>query len=272
MENKEKNITANEEYFLRVNNKTPFAVREAFALLRTNIVYTNTVTEGAPVFAVTSAGEGSGKSTIIANVVGEFARIEKKVVLIDADMRYPVQHRFFGYKKNILGLSEILSGIIKDKNDVVIHTDNKYLDVIPAGHVPPNPSELFHSSRFGSLISVLKEEYDYIFIDFPPIGVVSDPVSAVNYVDAYLFVIRANVSNRIGVVESLNELEQVGGHIAGIIVNDVDFKDGMLGADKYRGGRYGKYGKYSRYGKYGKYGKYSKYSKYYTELNNSSKE
>lgn len=266
MKNKEKNISAKEEMFLQVNNKTPFAVKEAFALLRTNVVYTNTVTEGAPVFAITSAGEGSGKSTIMSNLVGEFARIEKKVILIDADMRYPVQHRFFGYSKTSIGLSEVLSGIVRDKNEAVIHTENKYLDIIPAGHIPPNPSELFHNTRFGTLICELKKEYDYIFIDFPPIGVVSDPISAVNYVDAYLFVIRANVSNRIGVMESLNELEQVGGHVAGIIMNDVDFKDGMISADKYRGGRYGKYGKYSRYGKY------SKYSKYYTDLSNSSKE
>lgn len=268
MKNKnEKSVKEERDSSLVISNQTPFAIKEAFGLLRTNLIYTSVTTEGAPVFAITSAGECSGKSTIIANLASEFAHIEKRTILIDADMRYPTQHKFFKYSKRSVGLSEILSGIVKDKNEAIIHTEDKYLDLLPAGHIPPNPSELFHNKRFGRLIEQLKGEYYYIFVDFPPIGVVSDAVTVVNHIDSYLFLIRANVSNRIGVMESLEELTTVGANIAGLILNDVDYKDGMFGGgDKYSAGRYG------RYGKYGRYNKYSKYSKYYTMYTNSEKD
>ncbi len=245
-----KKIESENNQIFRLSDKTSFAVKEAFSLLRTNLIYTTTVTDGAPVFAITSSGEGAGKSTVVANLANEFAQIDKRVVLIDADMRYPVQYNFFGYPKEALGLSEILSGIVKDKSEAIFHTDSKNLDIIPSGHIPPNPAELFHNKRFADLIGELKREYDYIFVDFPPIGVVSDPVTVVNSIDAYLFVMRANVSNRVGVMSALEELQTVGANIAGLILNDVDYKDGMFGGDKYRFGRYGKYNKYNKYNKY----------------------
>jgi len=218
--------------------ETPFAVKESFNLLRTNILYTRSNSEGAPVFAVTSAGESSGKSTIISNLAYSFANISKKVILIDGDMRCPVQQEFFGYEKGVGGLSEFLSGIVKDWREVIFKTENSFMDVIPSGHIPPNPSELLLGSDFSSLISELKREYDYIFIDFPPIGVIADAASVSSCVDGYIFVIRSNVSNSGSVSEALSSLESVGANIVGIVLNDVNYKEGSFGG-KYHNTKYG---------------------------------
>lgn len=266
---KKKNVRVTDNHTLMSEN-APFAVKESFGLLRTNLIYTPYKGEGAPVFGITSAGESSGKSTIIANLAYSFAHTGKKVVLIDADMRCPVQQNFFGYKKFSTGLSEILSGIVKSKNEVIINTEFQGLDVISSGHVPPNPSELILSPRFGDLISELKAEYDYVFIDFPPIGIVADAASVVSYVSGYIFVIRANVTDIVSVKEALETLENIGATIVGTVLNDVNYKDGMFG-DKYRKSRYGKYGKYGKYSKYSKYD-YSRYEMAAKESADTKKE
>ena len=233
------------ENYSLIDQDAPFAVREAFGLLRTNILYTPYEGEGAPVFGIVSVGESSGKSTIISNLAYSFAYTNKKVLLIDADMRCPVQHEIFGYKSDSKGLSEILSGIIKDSHEAIIKTKHDNLDVIPSGHIPPNPSELMLSPKLGEFIAQIKKEYDYIFVDFPPVSVVSDAVSAVNHVDGYIFVIRANISDKSGIKDSLDNIEMVGGNVIGIVLNDVNYKEGMFGG-KYKS-KYGKYSKYSKY-------------------------
>ena len=115
------------DFHMLMCNDTPFAVKEAFGLLRTNILYTPYNGEGAPVYGVASVGESSGKSTIIANLAYSFANTQKKVLLIDADMRCPVQQEFFGYKKGTRGLSEILSGIVGDAREVIFKSSSEYL-------------------------------------------------------------------------------------------------------------------------------------------------
>ena len=118
---KKKNVVVREN--LLINESTPFSIRENFNLLRTNIIYTPTNTEGAPVYAVASTVASSGKSTIMANLAVQLGSMSKKVLLIDADMRCPVQHKIFGYEKNTYGLSEFLSGVIKSKDEGIIKTD-----------------------------------------------------------------------------------------------------------------------------------------------------
>ncbi|MBQ7384517.1 MAG: CpsD/CapB family tyrosine-protein kinase, partial [Clostridia bacterium] len=164
---------------------------------------------------------------------------------------------FFGYPKESVGLSEILVGMVKDKNEAIFKTDNGYLDVIPSGHLPPNPSELILSSRFEELINELKSEYDFIFIDFPPVGVVADALSVVSIMSGYIFVIRANVSDYVRVSEIIDNFEKVNANIAGIVLSDVNLKDGIF-ASKYKKTGYSKYGRYSKYGKYSKYSNYNK--------------
>ena len=237
---------------LLLSQDTPFSVKESFNMLRTNVLYMPTEYDGGTVIAITSAEESTGKSSTIANLAISFAQSSKKVILIDADMRCPRQYTFWNIKKNELGLSEHLAGI-NTIDEVIIKNVRDGLDVIPSGHVPPSASELVLSSRFAKLLAELKERYDFVFIDFPPIGVVADAAAVANCITGYIFVIRANHSDAIGVKNALQALENVDANILGIVFNDLDFKA--------PGNRYCKYG---RYGKYGKYGKYSRYGNSYS--------
>ena len=150
-------------------DETPFAVTEAFKTLRANLMFSS-AGEDCPVFGTTSAYSDTGKSVITANAAVSFAYLDKKVLLIDGDMRKPVQHRIFG-RENRHGLSELLScGKSQDMAEVfeksVIHGVVPGLDLIPCGKIPPNPSELMSSDNMRRLIEYAKEKYiEHIILD-----------------------------------------------------------------------------------------------------------
>ena len=134
-----------------LNDKTPFAVKEAYGMLRTNIMYIPTKDgSNTRVIAVTSAEEGTGKSTTIANLALSFARSAKRVVLIDADMRKSVMLRKSIRASEVMGLSEVLSGMVQAQ-DVIFHTQEANFDVMFAGHFPPNPVELIGNGAFSEI-------------------------------------------------------------------------------------------------------------------------
>lgn len=202
----------------RLDDTTPFAIREAFNQLRTNIMYTPNDREGCPAYGITAAGVGVGKSTISSNLAISFAQTGKKVLLVDADMRRPVQQKIFEYKGTLTGLSELLTGIEADDAKAVLSpSENLYL--ITSGCIPPNPSELLHSKRFAEYMEKWRKEYDIIFIDLPPVDVVTDPIAVVNEVNGYIFVIRSNVSDSVSVTKAIEMIETVGGNITGVVLN-----------------------------------------------------
>ena len=223
-----------------INESTPFAIRESFNQLRTNIMYSPHDSEGAPVYAITSAEQGVGKSTISANIALSFSQTGQKVLLIDADMRCPTQYKFFGYEKKQHGFSERLSGIVKDPSAVVsAYSEN--LHIVTSGCIPPNPSALLLSKKFGTLVEQWKKEYDIIFIDLPPIGAVSDPVEVANLVDGYVLVALANVSNAKYINAAIDALKYVGAKITGLVINGTSYKSRE--SKNYARGKY-----YYRYG------------------------
>lgn len=233
-----------------LNPEAPFAIREAFNQLRTNLMYTIAESDdGAPVFAVTSSSEDTGKSTVIANLAISFTHLEQKVLLIDADMRCPVLHDYFGFDDKHQGLSELISGIAQD---VIAHDVIKGLDLITSGRIPPNPSELLTSPRFAAFLNKWKKEYDIIFIDFPPIGIVTDSVASFKSITGYIFTVRSGKSTAKMINTSIEAMERLGAKIVGVVLNDYDIK-----GTSYRRHSHGKYGKYGRYGKY-----YKENSKY----------
>jgi capsular exopolysaccharide synthesis family protein len=184
-------------------------------------------TDGAPVLAVTSTNENAGKSTIIVNLAISFAQLDKKVLLIDGDMRCPVVHRHFEMESHDKGLSEVISGI---ETDVINHDVRPGLDVITSGRIPPNPSELITSPKFTELLNNWKQQYDIIFIDFPPIGVVTDSLAACKNVNGYVFVVRAGSSSAKSINSAISAIEQVGAKIVGVVLNDYNMK----GARRYK--------------------------------------
>lgn len=231
-----------------LDDKTPFSIAESFKTLRTNLTYV--ATDGkTPVFGVTSDFAAAGKSLVISNLAVSFAQLGKKVLLIDADMRCPVQHNIFDIHKKVHGLSEALAGIETDPlTACVLHEVQPGLDLMVSGHRPPNPSELLSSERMVQLMAAVREKYDYVFIDLPPILETTDAGVLAATLSGFVIVVRAGYSNVDSVGAAAEGMLAIHANVVGFVLNDVNQKRG--------------YGYYSHYGKYGKYSKYSKYNKY----------
>ena len=194
-------------------------------------------------FGVTSGYAGAGKSVVIANAAISFAQLGKRVLLIDGDMRCPAQHKIFGVD-SANGLSEVLAGIVENPlNNAVCNTVYDGLDLMTCGHIPPNPSELLASERMKSLLDLCREQYDYIFIDLPPILETADAGVLTQHVTAYVLVARAGYSKIDTVYEVIDVMQSMHANLAGFVLNDVSV----------RGGNYGYYSHYSKYQRYSRY-------------------
>ncbi len=250
-----------------LTSRSPFAMNEAFRTLRTNMFYTSRG-ENCPVYGITSCFANSGKSLIIANIAISYAQLNKKVLLIDCDLRNSVVHKIFGVERG-MGISELLAGSDNAVDRALRKTEYNNLQIITSGGTPPNPTELLASDRMGKLIDILKNHFDVIFIDLPPIGIVTDAAVLKDVVTGYVFTVRSSFDDRREVKQGIAVMEQMELNIIGFILNDITPKT----ANKYgkygKYGRYGRYGKYYRYGRYGKYGKYYRYGKYSAYDNNN---
>ena len=217
---------------------------EAYRLLRTNLQYfasSRSETVGGHVYMFTSSIPHEGKSTSISLVAVLTARAGKKVLLIDADMHKPVLSRIFGVRGG-QGLVSVLTGD-KKPEDMIFHIE-EFLDVMPCGPVPPNPSELLMSERMPELIAELRKKYDYIFIDTTPALFLSDPLIIEPLADGVLFMIACSQA-KIGLIQrTLRQLQQVSSKPIGAVVNKFDRGE--------VGNKYGYYG-YYRYRNYYRY-------------------
>ncbi len=228
-------------------DRTPFSVKESFKTLRTNLTYV-AVNGNTPVFGITSAFAGAGKSLVIANTAISFAQLGKRVLLIDGDMRCPVQHKIFMLDKKKHGLSEALAGIDKNPLDTCVHKNVlDVLDVMTCGHIPPNPSELLASEAMRELLKTAQENYDYVLIDLPPILETSDAGVVAPLVSAYIIIARAGYSRIDAVCDAITTMQSMHANVAGCVLNDVNTKRG-----------FGYYSTHNYFGKYG-YGRYSRY-------------
>ena len=240
---------------------SPFAMREAYNGIRAKLLFTGRG-EKCPVFAVTSAMMHDGKTTNAVNLAISIATTAKRVLLIDGDMRKPTVHRYFGLE-NKNGLSEILAGLT---NEVKIRkTDTENLHVLTSGQIPPNPAELFASKQMDNLLSYVKEYFDYVVIDTPPVNVVSDAVILAEKITGYVFVVQSGKNHFYELSYALDTLKQMNGNVVGFVLNDITGK-GSSHYGSYRS-RYAYYGKhyYRRgYGYSRSYsGYYNSYSSYY---------
>lgn len=205
---------------LVVSKRPKSAIAEAFRTIRTNLQYFGK-SEGCKTIVITSSVGGEGKSFITLNLAGIIAMQQQKVVVIGLDLRKPKLFQDFGWKNDI-GASNYLVGASK-LDDVIRKTENSYLDIIISGPTPPNPAELLSKPLMGELLAELKTRYDFIIIDTPPIGVVSDAFLLLNQSDVNLYVVRQGYS-RLEFLKTLEELS-VEGKIpnASIVLNDSDF-------------------------------------------------
>ena len=197
---------------------SPFAVKEAYNAIRTNLLFTQQG-EKCPIFVVTSPTANNGKTINSINLAVSFAQMGKRTLLIDADMRNPTIHRMFSISvKN--GLSEILAGLTD--NISVSKTDVENLSVLTAGKIPPNPAELLSSARMDKLLEFVKEHYDCVFIDTPPINLVTDSTIFAQKVTGYIVIVKTDTTNTHDVKTTVTNIEQNDGNILGFILNDVN--------------------------------------------------
>lgn len=243
---------------LVLNEKTPFNVREAYKSTRTNIIFSLPEKECKRII-ITSAFPKEGKTTTCVNLAITFAETNARVLLIDADLRKPRIHKMLRLNGEI-ALTNVLSGLNKPL-EAVQHSSYSGLDVIAAGRVPPNPAEMLASAAMKQALDELSQHYDYIFIDTPPINVVTDAMVLSSIVSGVYLVVRQNFTDHRSIRESLMKFEIANVKPTGFILNDTEE---MISRYRYRyryGYKYGnksyyKYGGYSGYGGYGGYGGY----------------
>lgn len=200
--------------------KIPFAVVEAYKSVRTNLLFLLSENDSKSV-VISSALGGEGKSTTAVNLAIVCSQLGSKVLLIDTDMRRPTIHRKM-HLPNEQGISSVLVNFCSF-DDAVQHI-NPCLDVITAGPMPPNPSELLASNVLKELVNRLRGEYEYIIFDTPPINVVSDALILSPNSDGIIMVVRSKKSTYSQVRQTLKKIELAGVKLLGTVLNGADAK------------------------------------------------
>ena len=231
---KKKNNTGEEEMESEylVDENTPFNIREAFNTLRSNVLFALAPTNGKKLL-ITSANQSEGKSTTAVNLAAALAQSGYKVLIIDCDMRKPKLHKFFGVDY-VHGLSRFLVGQ-ESLNETLVHTEIKNLDLMPAGVIPPNPSELLGSNRMKVFLDKVEEYYNYIILDTPPVGMVIDAAVLSKYVSGVLVAVHYGTTRRDDFMKVKNQLDMAGANIIGF---------SMIAVKSEHKGYYKKYYKY----------------------------
>ena len=191
---------------------------EAYKTLRTNIQYSSFDKEIKTIL-VTSTIPGEGKSTIAGNLALSFAQQDKKVLVMDCDLRKPSLHKMFRLS-NLKGLSDVIVGNIDLEKAMYNYKDN--FDILTSGNIPPNPSEILAYNTMTLLLEKLKTKYDIIIIDSAPLQAVTDAQIISNKVDGTLLVIRAGVTKREAILQAKELLNKVNAKILGVVLNGVE--------------------------------------------------
>lgn len=220
---KKKNKQSAMQGMLLCASDLPFPFSEAYRSIRTNLMF-SLAPQAHKIVAVTSPNASEGKSLTAANVAMALAMMEKKVLFIDADLRKPVQHQRLRLK-NLVGLSEVLGQMAtwREARHINILPN---MDVLTAGTCPPNPSELLASSAMRELLTEAEQQYDYIIIDTPPVNVVSDVLGMASCIGGILLVARYRVTTTKEVDTALQAISVTGTSILGMVLTEVDFKQG----------------------------------------------
>jgi capsular exopolysaccharide synthesis family protein len=213
-------------------------ISESYRSLRTNISYASTIDEKIKSLLISSSQPGEGKSTTTANLAIAFAQLRKKTLLVDADLRKPVQHNVFGHPRGP-GLSEYLIGEISDLDSIIHPSKIENLSIMTAGGLPPNPSELLGSNTMSKLVDRLESDWDMVLFDSPPIVAVTDASMISSELDAIALVVKAGQTERSAVDRALDTIKNVKAPLIGAILNGA--------SQESLGGKYAYYYSYYNY-------------------------
>lgn len=235
---------------------------ESYAKLRMNLLYTLVGKKRKSVL-VTSSVSGEGKSTITANLAISLTMAGKRMLLIDADMRRACQHDIFHYPSESSGLSDVLIGTVPWREAILSrsvsslegnksetakkNTSKLTLDILPAGTVPPNPSELLESPAMQKLLEKLEAEYDLILLDVPPINIVSDPLALSSQAAGGIFVVRQDFTDHREIRKALISAEMTGLELLGFVFYGEKLKQGSYYSRRHYKKYYNGYNHYDKY-------------------------
>lgn len=218
-----------EEIELIVQHDSKSPISEAYRAVRTNLQFAG-ADKQLKCISFTSSTPSEGKSITISNIALAMAQDGKKVLLIDADMRKPVQHRIFGLFNK--GLSNCIA-MNMPLDEAIQPSDHPNLDILASGPVPPNPSELLGSQKMDELLRQVKHIYDYVLVDMPPVLAVTDAAVLSQKVDGIVFVIKSGKISPDEAKLAKTRLEQAGANILGAVLNAVPQRHGGYGYGYY---------------------------------------
>ena len=222
-----------------LTNQSSMEVIENYAKLRMNLLYT-LVGKKSKTVVITSSISGEGKSTISSNLAISCSMSGKRVLLVDGDLRRACLRDFLDYDRHAKGLTEALAGDCRWQ-EAVLHAVRETVDVLPAGHLPPNPAELLESDVMIDLISEFEEVYDLVLIDMPPINIVADPLVVSAHVAGCLFVVRQNYSDHRDIRSALVAAEMTGMEVLGFVFYGENVNQGGYYNRRYYKSYYHKY-------------------------------
>ena len=236
-----------EEYAIVVKDKSRNVINEAFRVVRTNLEFMLGKESGSKVIMTSSMNPGSGKTFICMNLATALAIKGKKVLTIDLDLRRASLSSYVGQPKP--GIADYLGGQIDDRAKIVVRGQtHPNVDMIPVGTMPPNPTELLFSDRMVPLLEQVRKEYDYIFIDCPPVEIVADASIINKWVDLTLFIVRSEVLDRSMLPQIESFYTEHKYRNLSLLLNGTQEAYNRYGYHKY-GYRYGYHYGYGSYGK-----------------------
>lgn len=214
-----------------IDEKAPFGFVEAIKSLRTNVDFLAS-TNNYRTILITSTGPWDGKSTISINLSGAMADSGKKVVLVDCDMRKGSITTYLKIGRNHAGITDVLAGKCH-LEEAISHNAELHFDVLAVGSLPSNPSEVIGSPRMIDTLRELSQQYDYVFVDTPPVSVVTDAAILSRFVDGVLLVVRADEATKQNLRLSKKNLEAVNANILGAVLNGYNAKNHGYGSSYY---------------------------------------
>jgi len=238
-----------------ITKDTAFTIVEAYKAARTNLVFSLGASKGCKRIIITSANPGEGKTTTTLNLAIAFAQMDAKVLVLDGDLRKPRIYRHLQLERKN-GLSDVLCGLI-DLEQAIHHCPEQGIDCITSGQIPPNPAELLSSDAMGTLLERLSERYDYIFIDTPPVTIVTEAALMARFAHGVVIVARQNYTIHESLMKARENLNFADAKILGYILNDVSTGKYGYGRYYYRG--YSSYNYSYGYGEHGYGDKYYSY-------------
>lgn len=207
---------------LMVGPDAPFQFVEAYKSLRTNLEFLS-ASSGCKVILITSSVPEEGKSNVAINLATTMAAGGKKVVLVDGDLRKGSLSRYLHLNRNRPGISNVVANQCT-LTDALVRFKNVQFTLLPVGPLPPNPSEMLATPAVEALFKGLREYYDYVIVDTPPVSVVTDAAVMCRFADGVILVVHPGVTTTQGAQLSKKNLEAVHAHILGVVLNGYDAK------------------------------------------------